>query len=536
MLTPIDTDLGERSVRSVLYAQKKPRSFQISLAVLAASFVLALCCASCGAVGSASPPSPAVTITVTPASARPYQGETWQFRAAVQNAANPAIEWQVNGINGGNSQYGTIDLNGLYTAPSAVPSPPTVTVSAALQSNTTKIGSASVTVLDLSSITGTLILSPEFSGATTTQTVQFNVLTPGVTDAEVKWSATGGTITSDGKYSSPGVPGPYTVIATLLANSNTAGSAIVEVTDFAGTLTWRNDNARSGINNRELALAPGNVNSPKFGKIFSCPIDGYAYAQPLYVPNLPIPGSGAHNVIFVATDKNSVFAFDADDKSCNQLWPGGPTTLGLSTVPNTNTNNFPVGIIGTPVISQGTDALYVVAATETFVTGSPVYSHRLYALDLATGHLVIQPAGVSIATPDSVFHSSVEKQRAALLTSNGTVYVAFGSTENPGDYHGWLLVYDAATLQPTGAFNSTQPPAVQGGIWQSGGGPSADSNGNVFVVTGDGPFNADRMPNSFSYGDSFLRLGAGASGALSVLDYFTPCDQQTLETKGLDVG
>jgi hypothetical protein len=115
------------------------------------------------------------------------------------------------------------------------------------------------------------------------------------------------------------------------------------------------------------------------------------------------------------------------------------------------------------------------------------------------------------------------------------VYIAFGSNGLSGDYHGWLFAYDATTLQQTGVFDVTQPPAVQGGIWQSGGGPSADSNGNVFVVTGDGLFNVDRTSASYSYGDSFLRFGL-AEGLSSVADYFTPCDQATLQSDGLDVG
>jgi hypothetical protein len=136
-----------------------------------------------------------------------------------------------------------------------------------------------------------------------------------------------------------------------------------------------------------------------------------------------------------------------------------------------------------------------------------------------------------LAGHSSVFFPTIENQRAALLLNNGTVYIAFGSYGGQGEYHGWLFGYDASSLQQTGVFNIT-PDAMQGGIWQSGGGPSADSNGNIFAATGDGPFDVNR--GGMSYSNSFLRLGT--AGGLTVFDYFTPCDQATLQTAGLGVG
>src|SRR5271169_7039515 len=157
-------------------------------------------------------------------------------------------------------------------------------------------------------------------------------------------------------YTPPSAQGAYTVEASLTANPNTIGTAQVDVTNFPGTLTWRNDNARSGVNSQELVLAPATVNSSTFGKLFSCPVDGYAYAQPLYVPNLAIPGNGTHNVIFLATEKDSVFAFDADANPCVQLWQASliPTGSQAIETPNlniTSTDIVPfVGITGTPAI------------------------------------------------------------------------------------------------------------------------------------------------------------------------------------------
>jgi hypothetical protein len=540
----MDLRLSERQLRGVFPLPVGERRRELRDLFVFTSLLFCSICTSCGAAGSGPDPAPSAlpqtTVTVTPNSAQPFQGGSVQFHAAVQNASNSAVTWQVKQVTGGNPTVGTIDSNGLYTAPGTVPSPSTVTVTAVLQMDSSKTGSASVTIQALSSVTGQLVVSPAFSSVTTSQALQFNILTPGISNAEVTWTADGGTISASGNYTPPNAPGAYTIEASL---PNAMGFATVEVTNFPGMLTWRNDNSRSGVNSQELALSPGPgpgvVNSATFGKLFSCPIDGYAYAQPLYVPNLVIPGDGTHNVVFVATEKDTVFAFDADANPCQQLWKTSLIPAGLQPIatPNfniTSTDIVPfVGITGTPVIGMSTSTMFVVSATQTVAT-NPTYNHWLYVLDLATGQPIIQPIGITTpasATQSATFSSSVENQRPALLLDNGTVYIAFGSYGGLGDYHGWLLGYDSTSLQQTGVFDVT-PKAIQGGIWQSGGGPSADANHSVYVTTGDGPFDANR--GGMSYSDSFLRLGT--AGGLSVADSFTPCDQATLEMAGQDVG
>jgi hypothetical protein len=458
-----------------------------------------------------------------------FQGGKMKFDAVVGNASSSAVIWQVNGTTSGNSVMGTIDPTGLYAAPTTVPNPPTVKVMAVLQSDSTKTGSSSVTIQALSSVTGQIVVSPALASVTTSQTLQFNVLTSGISNTDVTWAVNGGSISTGGIYTPPSTPGAYMIEASL---PNAKGFATVEVTNFPGSLTWRNDNSRSGVNSWELALSPATVSFNTFGKLFSCPIDGYAYAQPLYVPNLTIPGNGTHNVVFVATEKDSVYAFDTDGSSCVQLWQTSLISAGSEPIafPNLsmgNTNIVPfVGITGSPVIDLGASTLYVVAATQT-VALNPAYSHRLYGLDLATGSIT-QPAGVEIASPAGqppVFSSRVENQRPALLLDSGKVFISFGSYggqcagEATCEYHGWLFEYDFGMQQQTGVFDVT-PDALQGGIWQSGGGPSADANHNIFVVTGDGPPNGGT-----NYSDSFLRLIQSTNGGLSVADYFIPCDQ-----------
>jgi len=444
---------------------------------------------------------------------------------------------------------GVISSSGVYTAPASVPSPAAVTVTAALQSAPTATASAIVTIQNLSAVTGPLTVSPKLSSITTTQTIQLNVVQPaGLNNTEVNWAVDGvpngnltfGSISLNGVYSPSLSSGPHTITAILKANPAAIGSATVEVSGFSGMWTWRNDNTRSGINNQELALAPGTVSPSTFGKLFSCPLDGNAYAQPLYVPNLAIAGQGTHNVVFVATENDSVYAFDADTKpadgkQCVPLWQTPLVPRGSQAVASPDTNIiFPtVGITGTPVIDLVTSTLYVVAATQTIATAGPS-SQRLYALDLATGTPEIQLAGEQISSPAAqpfAFFPTQENQRAALLLDNGTLYVAFGSFGEQGDYNGWLFAYDSRTLNPTGAFVVT-PGNFQGrgGIWQSGGGPAADANHNVFVATGDGVFNAGTPQISYNYSNSFLRLAT--AGGLAVSDFFTPCDEASGQIVG----
>src|ERR1700682_5487208 len=387
--------------------QRSAPSFLFLLFPLLAIFLI-----SCGGLVSSSAPTP-VMVTVSPASAQPFAGTTVQFTAAVQNAGSSAVTWQVNAIPGGNPTVGTISASGLFTAPNGVPNPPTVMVTAVLQSDSTKTASSSVTIQSPSSIQGPLSISPRRSSVTTSQTLQLQVTTAGLSNNLVNWAVdcvpigncSTGTITQFGRYTPPNAAGPHinNITATLIANPSAIGSAQVVVTDLAGTFTWRNANSRSRQNQKELALTPATVTSSTFGKLFSCPLDGYAYAQPLYVANLAIPGKGTHNVIFVATEKDNVLAFDADANPCVQFWqtslipPTVPATEEAVPAPNmdiTSDDISPfIGITGTPVIDPNSSTLYVVAKTQSIPTTNnpnPVYHQRIFALSLATGPRWIQ--------------------------------------------------------------------------------------------------------------------------------------------------
>jgi len=297
---------------------------------------------------------------------------------------------------------------------------------------------------------------------------------------------------------------------------------------------------RTGQNLNESVLTPANVNTTTFGFLFSLPVDGQIYAQPLYVAGLKIGGQ-VHNTVFVATEHDSVYAFDADTPG-PPLWQtsfinpaAGITTVSSADVNCTEAIAPEIGITSTPVIDPNSGTLYVVAATKENGT----FFHRVHALDVMTGTEKVPPvviqgnvAGTGDGSANVSFVSLKHLQRAALLLSNGALYIAFASYCDNTPYHGWVFAYDAQTLNQIALFNTT-PNGGLGGIWQSGGGPAADANGNVFVMTGNGTFDGPSPGGNNDFGDSFLRL---APRALTQSDFFTPFDQATLEATDGDLG
>ncbi|PYR31953.1 MAG: hypothetical protein DMF90_24625 [Acidobacteria bacterium] len=396
-------------------------------------------------------------------------------------------------------------------------------------------------------LTGTgpgLEVKPRAAALTMARTQQFIA-----SDSHVVWrvdgvvggSSASGTITSGGLYSPPQVAGTHTVTATTV-NRSASATAVSYVSSYPGTFTHHNDNARTGQNLHETILSPANVNVARFGKLFSYPLDGIAYASPLYMADLTIPGQGVHNVVFVATEHDSVFAFDADGLSTSPLWRVSfiHPAAGITTVPTLDTGDCcdiapEIGITGTPVIDPVAKTLYVVAKTK---EGASTYVQRLHALDIATGQeRTGSPVVIQATVPGSgagsekgrvSFNALQENQRAALLLTNGVLYIAFGSHGDNQPYHGWVLGYDAATLRQVMVFNST-PDGEGGGIWHGGGGLSTDDAGNVYFATGDGTF--DAKTGGRDYGTSMMVL----SPAGKVLSYFTPHDQAALDAANVDL-
>jgi len=332
-------------------------------------------------------------------------------------------------------------------------------------------------------------------------------------------------------------------------------------------LTSHNDNARTGLNTNETILTPTNVNIYGFGKIVSRPVDGQIYAQPLYVSNLPIPGQGTHNVVFVATQHDSVYAFDADSNmgsNAPPLWktsfinPAAAVTVPLTTdavdspgqdcrtfVTDTGGVGGEIGIVGTPVIDSVSGTLYVVARTKEPMSATNqtlVQVQRLHALDMTTGldrsnspvviDAVVAGTGAGSSGGFVHFNPAREVQRSALLFANGLVYVTYTSYCDLAPYHGWVIAYDAQTLNRVAYLNTT-PDGGAGGIWMGGAGPAAAPDGSVFFVTGNGTF--DTGPNPRNFGDSFVSLYL-ATANFEIVDYFTPFDQSAMDSQDNDLG
>lgn len=327
--------------------------------------------------------------------------------------------------------------------------------------------------------------------------------------------------------------------------------------------TWHNDISRTGQNLNETVLTPQNVNSTQFGKLFSQPVDGEIYAQPLYLPGLTINGS-KHNVVFVATENDSVYAFDADSNGGSAsapLWQAsmvasahgassGETAVPSSALENTTDIHPSIGISGTPVIDPTTNTLYVVSKTT--LTTSSEFVQRLHALDVTTGaekfggpmvlSASVYGSGAGSSGGTLTFDPKWQHQRAGLLLLNGIVYIAFAAHQDFETWHGWVLAYDAATLKQTGVFCTT-PNGQEAGIWMAGEGLAAEvvdsvkkPYGRMFVTTGNGDYDATTpyTTNNVDYGDSLLNLDL-TNGAPTVQDEFTPSNQGTLYGNDLDL-
>ena len=312
--------------------------------------------------------------------------------------------------------------------------------------------------------------------------------------------------------------------------------------------TAQYDNARTGANLLETILTPQNVNAARFGRIAFLPVDGDVYAQPLYIPQLEIPNKGLRNVLFIATEKDSIYTFDADTLSTEPLWQVSfvDAKKNISPVSARDVScpflDPDIGITSTPVIDLPSKTLYALARTRETENGNWVFRQKLHALDIATGaekfggpvtiRGTYQGEKSLLSKGLTEFDPLRENQRAALLLAKGNVFITWASSCDVGPYYGWVMSYDARTLKQTGVLN-VAPGAKESGIWQADAGPAADSNGNVYLITGNGKFTA--VSGGRDYGDSVLKIALTPNG-LAVRDYFTPADQERLNDTDGDFG
>ncbi len=465
-----------------------------------------------------------LTIAVSPTSATMEAGSTQQFTSTIQGTTNTGVTWSVDGISGGNSTVGTVSASGLYTAPASANDH---TVTATSLADPSASASAAVAVFTLS-------ILPTKSVVPAGGAQQFSSALQGLSNTAVTWSVDGvaggnsttGTITSSGLYTSPFATGLHTVTATSVADPYGAASTTITLANSrAGTvLTYHNDDARDGANTEEIILNPTNVNPTQFGKLYSYPVDAQIYTQPLYLPQVNIAGTN-HNVVFVATENNTVYAFDANGLQTAPLWS---VNLGPSIQTNDYYGIYPLlGTTSTPVIDVTTGTLYVLAET---VGGI----FHLHALDVTSGAEKFGgPADVTGSVPGTGYDSvngtitleteCYQRMGLALNPTNNTIDMAFGHCN-----HGWLVDYDKTTLMLTAIYNDT-PDGGGGGLWGGGGAPAIDdTTGDFYLISG-----VDTDDPLSGYNDSFQRL---LPSSLALADYFTPDNASVLDAADADLG
>lgn len=501
-------------------------------------------------VTSTTPPTPPVAISTA---ALPYGriGQTYSATLGASGGTAP-YRWSLTGGSLPSGLSLGSSTGALSGTPAAVADHVPLAFEVSDSSSTPQTASVTLT-LTVSPATISVSLAPLWAGLTPGQTLHLTATTNDL--AGVTWRASpsgsspvpaasmsGRSIT----WSAPQTSGVYDVTATSVTDPTKSASMTVGVTDLAGVFTYHNDLARDGSNDREYALTPSDVNSADFGKLFSCTVDGAIYAQPLWVASLKVDGV-VRNVVFVATEHDSLYAFDADVSSCEQLWHvslidsshGG--TQGEVTVP-AGTSGYlmgqgdgdmapEVGITGTPVIDPATGTLYEVSVSMN-AAGTSFYQ-RLHAIDITTGaERSGSPVTIAASFPGTgdggstvQFNPQMENQRAGLALVNGAVYIAWGSHEDTDPYYGWLMGYDydGTGFRQIGVLN-TSPNGRHGGVWMSGAAPAADAEGQLYVLTSNGGFDiTNTAPPDDDYGDSLLAL----SSSLAVTQYFTPSDQQS---------
>jgi hypothetical protein len=322
-------------------------------------------------------------------------------------------------------------------------------------------------------------------------------------------------------------------ILLFVAAATTLATAQMPVT------TWHYDNANGGANTNETILTPQNVNPTSFGKLFSQPVDGAIVGQALYLPGVTISGS-AHNVVYVATMNDSVYAFDADTNTganAMPLWHTSLLSKKVLAMPIAlqgcgGTSGWSqVGIVSTPVIDPVAGTIYLVA--KTYENGKS-FVHRLHALDVTTGlERSGSPVLISASYPyngrSNLFVDKMQVNRPALRLDNGNLYIAFGSNGcRSGKEEGWVMSYNAATLQQAGAFDD-EPASSAAAIWQRGGGLAIDSEGFIYGATADGPFT-----EGIDFGESIFKLSQG-DGTLDLADWFTPWNETDLNSHDQDL-
>jgi immunoglobulin I-set domain protein len=516
-----------------------------------ATLLLALALAVWGCAGTTTPLSKmaAPAFTSQPASQTVTVGQSAVFSVMVTGTAPLTYQWQKNNANISGATATS------YTTPATISGDngATFRVVVTNSAGSATSNSAMLTVT-ASSVGPSITTQPANETVTVGQTATFSVLAAGTAPLTFQWQKNNANISGaiSASYTTPAtVSGDngatFRVIVTNPVTNITSNSATLIVNPGVtspGTdvTTYHNDIARTGQNVTETKLTQANVNSATFGLLRNLAVDGLVDAEPLYLSQLSVAGS-AHNVVFIVTEHDSVYAFDSDTGV--QLWKvsllgSGETTSDIRSCGQVSPE---IGITSTPVIDRAAGAngiLYAVAMSKNNTT----YFQRLHALDITTGaELAGGPVTVQASYPGTgenssggevVFDPKQYKERAALLLLNGVIYTSWASHCDIQPYTAWIMGYNQTTLAQTSVLNLT-PNGSEGSIWQSGGGLAADPQGNIYALIANGTFettlDTNGFPNKHDYGNGFIKVST-TSGILKVADYFNMSN--TVSESGAD--
>jgi len=480
------------------------------------------------------------SIAVSPAAPSIAAGLTQQFTAtATYSDSSTGNVTTTATWTTANASVATISSGGLATGVAAGSS----TITAKL-SGVSGTASLTVTAKPVKSIAVTPSTASFATGAAQqfTATATYSDNSTGNVTTTAAWAAanTAVAIIDSAGLATGVAAGSTSVTATLGGVSGTASITVTQASGAGVNIPmFHVDASRSGLNPNETTLTPSNVSSATFGKLFSVLVDGYVYGTPLIMSNLTVNGA-THNVLYVATENDSVFAFDSDTGAA--LWHQTLLQSGEGPIPGPI--NPYEGVTGTPVIDTTSNTLYVVSVQ---LPPRAAAYFRLNALNITTGAITnstVINASVPATNSDANKTTGMETlgtnciQRAALQLAYGNVYIGFG-----GCHSGWLLAYDESSLSQVGVFNMSPNDdgegayASAGGVWMGGGGPVADGNGNIFVTTGNGPYDPtalpanDNTPGAGAWADSVLKFNA----TLNLEDSFTPQDYVFMDCADADL-
>jgi hypothetical protein len=500
----------------------------------------------------------APTITAQPANQSVTLGQTAIFSVTATGTAPLGYQWQKNG---GNISGAT---TASYTTPTTVAGDSganfDVVVSNTVGSQTSAMATLTV---NAASVGPTITTQPANQMVTVGQTATFSVTATGTAPLGYQWQKNGGNISgaTAASYTTPAtVAGDsganFDVVVSNMVGSQTSTVATLTVNAITvstiDVVTYHYDNLRTGQNLNETILTPANVNSTKFGKLGAFTVDGLVDAQPLYLSAVAIPSAGTKNVLYVATEHGSVYAFDADSVNGNTstfLWKASVLGSGETSSDDRGCGQVTpeIGVTATPVIDRtrgAHGAIYVVAMSK---DASGNYFHRLHALDLTTGaELFGGPMLVEASYPGTgdsssngsvVFEAKQYKERPGLLEIGGTIYTTWSSHCDARPYTSWVMSYDTNTLVQTSVLNLV-PNGSEGGIWMAGTAPGADASGNIYFMVGNGDFdttlNASGFPANANCGQCYVRLSSSAP--ITLLDYFTPSNTVSESSGDVDFG